>query len=204
MRTRVPAVRRRGSFPWSGPMKEPDSSAGLALRQAGLTCGAGRPCRAPLQKESMNSEFQRLIQQATRLTRRGELQAATETIRRALCQTEVRADDAVLDVEAREVGDAAAPVLPSGDPQPSHAGGAAPRAEAPWPRGPEPASGAFAAGRYGGAGLAGRDYKLFIPPGAAAAARPMPAGRCGFPLTWRPACTPGSAARTPCPPAPRP
>jgi len=59
----------------------------------------------------MNSEFQRLIQQATRLTRRGELQAATETIRRALCQTEVRADDAVLDVEAREVGDAAAPVF---------------------------------------------------------------------------------------------
>lgn len=120
----------------------------------------------------MHSDFQRLIQQATRLTRRGELQAATQAIRQALRHTEVRADDVVVDVEAREVGDAATPALPDGGLQPSQAGGAAPRADGPGPRVPEPASGAFAAGRYGGAGLAGRDYKLFIPPGAGA--RPMP------------------------------
>lgn len=118
----------------------------------------------------MHSEFQRLIQQAARLTRRGELQAATQAIRRALNHSDARDDDLVVDVEAREVGDVATPALPIGDPPPSHAGRAG--VDVPAPGVPGPAVGDFVAGRYGGAGLAGRDYKLFIPPGAGA--RPMP------------------------------
>lgn len=118
----------------------------------------------------MHSEFQRIIHQATRLTRRGELQAATETIRRALRHTDARDDDVVVDVEAREVDDGATPALPVGDPRPSQAG--ADGVDLPAPQVPGPAVGDFVAGRFGGAGLAGRDYKLFIPPGAGT--RPMP------------------------------
>jgi poly(hydroxyalkanoate) depolymerase family esterase len=95
----------------------------------------------------MNPLFQRLMR-ATQLTRKGDLQAATAAIQSALAQrseaVETRAD--VLDVEARELPDTA-----------TH----------------DQAAEAFVDGSFG-SGPARRDYKLYIPPAAGAAALPLP------------------------------
>jgi poly(hydroxyalkanoate) depolymerase family esterase len=103
----------------------------------------------------MNAQFQTLMNDAARLTRSGDLQAATAAIQSALAGGSGPAaptPDArfhAIDVEAREIGT---------------------------PEGPDevraPSKGQFIAGSYANA-AARRDYKLYIPPGAAAAPRPL-------------------------------
>lgn len=117
----------------------------------------------------MSPEFQRLMSEATRLTRTGDLRAATDAIKTALFGgsapgRHAPADDVdVIDVEAREVPDADAP------PRAREA-----RADTPIPpreSGTDKGVGSFIAGSFrNSAGQ--RDYKLFIPPGAGT--RPMP------------------------------
>jgi poly(hydroxyalkanoate) depolymerase family esterase len=161
------------------------------LRQAGTDPPAplGRTSRRQPDKDPM-PDFQQLMQEATRLTRAGDLQGATDLIQAALRGQGAPAqaaanDDAVIDVEAREVPDTAAPALPSslppGTPEPRQAQPQArqapPVAEPARPAArPQPASGAqpgsFVSGRHGGAGAAGRDYKLYLPPQAGA--QPLP------------------------------
>jgi poly(hydroxyalkanoate) depolymerase family esterase len=123
----------------------------------------------------MNPLFQRLMQNAARLTRSGDLRAATAAIKAALAGSpgtpppspmQPAANDSnVIDVVAREQP-AAAPTAPPSPPQ----GEPLPE-PAPQPR-PQPAGpGEFVAGHF--AGHAGaRDYKLFIPPSAGT--RPLP------------------------------
>ncbi|HYE71438.1 MAG TPA: PHB depolymerase family esterase [Aquabacterium sp.] len=114
----------------------------------------------------MPPDFQRLMQDATRLTRQGDLQAATAAIQAALRQTAAEPPYAnaalVIDVEAREVHSPteARPALPGTSPN-------APAADA------QPVREAFVAGRFGPPGAAGRDYKLYIPPQAQAQPRPL-------------------------------
>jgi poly(hydroxyalkanoate) depolymerase family esterase len=109
----------------------------------------------------MNAEFQHLMNEATRLTRAGDLQAATAAIQAALGGGGIArapSNDArgVIEVEAREVPD----VAPAGVDMP-----------APAPHVDLPASGRFMAGSY--ADAAGRRaYKLYVPPGAGE--RPLP------------------------------
>jgi poly(hydroxyalkanoate) depolymerase family esterase len=90
----------------------------------------------------MTPDFQRLMQDATRLTRTGDLQGATAAIQAALqgaargeSPRELPGELPVIDVEAREIADAAG--------------------------GEE----AFVPGRWG-SGAQARDYKLYIPPQA--------------------------------------
>jgi poly(hydroxyalkanoate) depolymerase family esterase len=95
----------------------------------------------------MNPSFQQLMADATRLTRTGDLHAATAAIQAALhgSSPSADADASVIDVEAREIRverDLEAPVpppRPSGDP------------------------GRFLASRYVHA-AGTRDYKLYVPP----------------------------------------
>lgn len=127
----------------------------------------------------MTFDFQQLMQQATRMTHAGDLQAATAAIQAALgatapAGTPFAANDALMrreaiDVESRDVPDAtpgeqaaapggqqaAAPVQP-----PAHQAGASSPAQ-------------FIAGSFGTAS-GKRDYKLYIPAGAAAADQPLP------------------------------
>lgn len=104
----------------------------------------------------MNPLFQRLMQQATRLTGQGDLQAATAAIQAALAgKDDAAANDAahdVIDVPARELRE---------DPAPASASMAEPA--------PAAAPDRFVAGRYSGP-EGSRDYKLYIPPQAAQAA----------------------------------
>ncbi len=108
----------------------------------------------------MNPDFQRLMSEATRLTRSGDLQAATAAIQAALGARAAPwaaapgAVAAVIDVEAREVP----------EPQPDDA---APRAD---DRGS--LVGRFIAGSHADHAAGRRDYKLFIP--SAAGERPLP------------------------------
>lgn len=118
----------------------------------------------------MHPKFQQLLQQATELTRQGDLPAATRVIQQAMRHSEEPGadDDDVIDVVAREVPDPERTALPDPEPlQRSQANdrGAEPEPLVPDPGAAEPAPEAFVAGRYGGTGLAGRDYKLFIPSG---------------------------------------
>jgi poly(hydroxyalkanoate) depolymerase family esterase len=100
----------------------------------------------------MNPDFQRLMDEATRLTREGKLQAATAVVQAAMrggAMPAPASNDAsdVIDVEAREVPDSA----------PGNAG--------------VPAVGRFIPGSY--ADTTGhRDYKLYVPPSAED--RPLP------------------------------
>jgi poly(hydroxyalkanoate) depolymerase family esterase len=115
------------------------------------------------------ADFQRLMQDATRLTSQGDLDAALAAIQAALgggpgATPSGGKAGLVIDVEARIVPD---------DPVAGELDGPAAVApnEAPTSRSARPAStpagaGAFIAGRFGGAGLAGRDYKLYVPPQA--------------------------------------
>jgi len=130
----------------------------------------------------MNPIFQRLMQGATRLTRMGDLKAATAAIQAALagksdapparsgvCEHTNDAVD-VIDVVAREIEP---PVQqqpsaePIAEPVPVHE----PLDETPPAAKARPARGRFVAGSYTSP-LGQRDYKLYIPP--AAGERPLP------------------------------
>src|SRR6266542_6733895 len=91
----------------------------------------------------MNSLFQRLIDKATQLTRKGDLKAATAAIQAALAGKE--------------------PVAPQ--PQTE-----APAPPEPTPAVPE---GRFVAGSYADASGQRRDYKLYMPPAAGERALPL-------------------------------
>jgi poly(hydroxyalkanoate) depolymerase family esterase len=116
----------------------------------------------------MHPDFQRLMNDATRLVRGGDLQAATAAIQAALhgqpaaaaaADREPAPHDMVIDVDAREV-DAPLPqdqrVTPE---EPQHA---PPSAQG---------AGTFVAGRFSD-GRMHRDYKLYVPPQAGH--RPLP------------------------------
>ncbi|MEP6824930.1 MAG: PHB depolymerase family esterase, partial [Ramlibacter sp.] len=105
----------------------------------------------------MNPLFQRLMQDATRLTQGGDLRAATAAIQAALAGAPAGAtpatDAGVIDVVARVVGE------PGETTQPR-------------PAQPAPHSGdRFIAGSFAGQAMQ-RDYKLYIPPSAGT--RPLP------------------------------
>jgi len=121
----------------------------------------------------MTASFQRLMQDATRLTSQGDLDAALAAIQAALGggaeppAPSRRDAGLVIDVEARVVPDA--PVAgelphPAAVPGNDQAPPEAERRAAPsMPRDlPE----AFITGHFGGMGAAGRDYKLYVPPNA--------------------------------------
>ena len=113
----------------------------------------------------MHPNLQQLMQEATRLTRQGDLQAATGLLQAAL-NGRAGHDDGdhggdVIDVEAREVPTQQDAGL---------LGTSVPRPETP--RSTPTSEEAFIAGRLGGPGAAGRDYKLYVPPGAGQ--RPLP------------------------------
>jgi poly(hydroxyalkanoate) depolymerase family esterase len=104
----------------------------------------------------MIPQLQQLMNEAARLTRTGDLKAATAAIQSALAGTQaampgVPAQPATIDVEAREVpgGNGDSIVDPIVDP-----------------------AGRFIAGNYAN-GAADRDYKLYIPPGADGGALPL-------------------------------
>jgi poly(hydroxyalkanoate) depolymerase family esterase len=112
----------------------------------------------------MNLDFKRLMTDAARLTRSGNLRAATAAIQDALARRAPPAAEAAndpqqsaastaIDVQARE--------LPRGP---------APDATRPEPR--VAATGRFVAGRYGDA-TGARDYKLYIPPAAGTSPLPL-------------------------------
>jgi poly(hydroxyalkanoate) depolymerase family esterase len=129
----------------------------------------------------MHPDFQRLMQDATRLTRTGDLQGATVAIQAALGRGDTSplaaaappaSADVVIDVEARLLPDE--PAQPDAQPQeqaqsrpqaqpqaaaPTHAASAGARAES------------FTAGRFG-TGTSARDYKLYVPPHDGS--RPLP------------------------------
>jgi len=122
----------------------------------------------------LDPNFQRLMQEATRLTQGGNLQAATAAIQSALGGSAIDVNKAwstdglsifdrvrdVIDVEAREVGertapDAAKPMTSA----PSAASGSGPR---------------FIAGSHIDPAAGTREYKLFIPSAAASSDTPLP------------------------------
>ncbi|WBY02695.1 PHB depolymerase family esterase [Ramlibacter tataouinensis] len=109
----------------------------------------------------MHEDFQRLMQDATRLTRAGNLDAATAAIRSALKLRADSVDPAIIDVDARVVPDADGAA--GGDPSPS--------VRIDDPQAARDADASFIEGRFG-AGTAERSFKLFIPPDAGS--RPMP------------------------------
>ncbi len=107
----------------------------------------------------MNPDFQHLMKHAARLTRAGDLQAATAAIQAALSGGAAAAPKDlrdVIDVAAREVPDLA----PAFDDAPPAA-----------PAGNAAAGGRFIADSHRDA-AGRRDFKLYIPPGAGA--RPLP------------------------------
>ena len=112
----------------------------------------------------MNPDFQRLMINAARLTRAGDLRAATAAIQAALrggvpaaaASTNIRDMRDVIDVEAREVPDLARAFDDVAPPAPARN---------------LPDTGRFIAGSHGDAS-GHRDFKLYIPPGAGE--RPLP------------------------------
>ena len=125
-----------------------------------------------------STDFLRLIEDATALTRAGDLHAATAKIQRALAgNTPTQDGGDVIDVVARWVPDSAPA---SGTPRSALSASADTRAssdtpasaEAPAPTAsPAPSAsprhpdGEFIAGRFG-EGTSARDYKLYVPPAA--------------------------------------
>src|SRR5690242_11206006 len=100
----------------------------------------------------MTPPFQRLMAEATRLTRAGDLQRATAAIQAALGGAGMAFTDdeaCVIDVEAREVDSATAIPLPV-----------------------RPHAGEFIAGRHTHA-TGTREYKLYVPPGYHGQALPL-------------------------------
>jgi poly(hydroxyalkanoate) depolymerase family esterase len=97
----------------------------------------------------MNPRIESWMQEATRLTQGGQLQAATDAILARLTQAPAGPEPAdVIDIQARVVRSEAEPGTPA----------------APGER--------FIAGRHQGR-AGGRDYKLYVPPGATSAPRPL-------------------------------
>jgi poly(hydroxyalkanoate) depolymerase family esterase len=132
----------------------------------------------------MHPEFQQLMSQATRLTRSGNLAAATAAIQAALMGVQPTAASAaprydeadVIDVEAREVP-ASSPSAssPAAAPSPARDDGAAPTSK-PTHRAPGESYATkgdfFTAGSFrNSAGQ--RAYKLYVPPGVNGQARPL-------------------------------
>lgn len=132
----------------------------------------------------MHPEFQQLMSQATRLTRSGNLAAATAAIQAALMGVQPTAASAaprydeadVIDVEAREIP-ARSPSAssPAAAPSPARDDGAAPTSK-PTHRAPGESSATkgdfFTAGSFrNSAGQ--RAYKLYVPPGVNGQARPL-------------------------------
>jgi poly(hydroxyalkanoate) depolymerase family esterase len=116
----------------------------------------------------MNAYFQRLMQNATRLTRSGDLRGATAAIQAALQQPAGKPAAAqeggdVVDVEARVVPDH--PAIESGVTP------AFTRPEEPQRPAARHRQEAFVSGRFG-TGPSSRDYKLYVPPGDEA--QPLP------------------------------
>jgi poly(hydroxyalkanoate) depolymerase family esterase len=112
----------------------------------------------------MHPEFQRLMKDAARLVRGGDIASATAAIQTALQAHVPGADpvgkshaptDIVVDVEAREIG------APSPLREPAVAPGAT----------PAPSAGTFVAGSFAD-GRSRREYKLYVPPQAGQ--RPLP------------------------------
>jgi len=101
----------------------------------------------------MNSSFDRLMADATRLTRAGDLQQATAAIQAALrgCTAHAGGDADVIDVEAHEIE--VEPQVSRPQPAPSHPG-------------------LFLADRHSHA-AGTRDYKLYVPPGSGEQALPL-------------------------------
>ncbi|MDB5945833.1 MAG: Esterase, depolymerase [Ramlibacter sp.] len=120
----------------------------------------------------MTFEFQKLMQQATRLTQSGDLQAATAAIQAALgaptaavaasAANDARIATEAIDVETREVPDASPSLTGQGSAEVQSPGGTAPGSPAQFIAG----SFSMPAGQ--------RDYKLYIPAGAAAGDKPLP------------------------------
>lgn len=108
----------------------------------------------------MAPDFQTFMAEATRLTQAGDVSAATALIQRALRQRtfaaeDIDAEDAVIDVTAREVGPCPGALL------------------LPGPALEPPGQGHVEAGRFG-EGHAARTFKLFVPPRQAhAGPRPL-------------------------------
>lgn len=117
----------------------------------------------------MRPDFQRLMKEATALTRGGLLKDATERIHAALRgdapETVIPAD--AIDVETREVPDA--PLQRARALGRAGAGASPVQPAANDTLAPE----AFLQGRHGGAGVLGRDYRLYVPPGAGLEPRPL-------------------------------
>lgn len=116
----------------------------------------------------MRSDFSSMLRDATRLTRQGDLQAATTAILAALvAHPAADASDDVIDVEAR--------IVPEADADSTARIGLDGGQFEPGVSQPKPddmkGGGEFISGRFG-SGHAARDYKLFIPPGAGT--RPLP------------------------------
>lgn len=129
----------------------------------------------------MQPDFQRLMKDATRLTSQGDLDAALAAIQAALgngsapaAHTAARNAGVVIDVEARVVPESDGPAL---QPPPPNGPVPEPAARAPSTAEPRPTptrtEEAFVSGRFGGQGAAGRNYKLYIPPGAGDAPLPL-------------------------------
>jgi poly(hydroxyalkanoate) depolymerase family esterase len=114
----------------------------------------------------MHNDLQRLMQEATRLTRQGDLHAATQVIQQTLGRHGAGASASegaqngamVIDVEARFVPglDEAATALP----RPAHVQDLPGEPVSPPTAQPEQ----FITGHHGGPGLSGRAYKLYLPP----------------------------------------
>ncbi|WP_315134226.1 PHB depolymerase family esterase [Achromobacter marplatensis] len=124
----------------------------------------------------MHPEFQQLMNQATRLTRSGDLAAATAAIQAALrggaTAAPAREDDSdVIDVEAWEVPEPAAPsaraTATAAATAKAAVDGVAPPADKP-----ATAGDTFTAGSFRNAG-GHRSYKLYVPPNAGAEPRPL-------------------------------
>jgi poly(hydroxyalkanoate) depolymerase family esterase len=130
----------------------------------------------------MHPDFQRILHEATHLTRRGNLQAATRAIQEALrssgASPEPEGD--VIDVEARVLPDPDPPtdLPPAREAQrqpvdaPARAWNAEPGSREPDATTSTLAPATFNTFHHGGPGLAGRDYKLFVPAGSGN--QPMP------------------------------
>jgi poly(hydroxyalkanoate) depolymerase family esterase len=139
----------------------------------------------PAQKDSMHPDFQQLMNEATRLTRSGDLQAATAAIQAALgARPDGKTDKSdnteaidAIDVPSREIHQA--PALPGPATSVAQPAAAATATTAPSPAAAgiataAPASGApsrFIAGSFSTPSDK-RDYKLFVPAGAGD--RPLP------------------------------
>lgn len=137
----------------------------------------------------MNSVFQRVMAEATRLTRGGELRGATAAIRAALRGAAVPPTPApgdytdVIDVQARAVEAREAGARHT-DVESQPTGRAAPRADQ------------FIAGSHTDAN-GKREYKLYVPPGYRGQALPLARRSSATPT---PTCSPRSACTRACAP----